>query len=89
MTEIVILASPRPYIWPFWVHFPALKTQTYRNGSSKTPKMAYRRKITTCTGYIYGFVGLLNEYFTQNDWNRDFSLSDNLYLTLLGTFSSP
>ena len=37
----------------------------------------------------YGFIGLLNEYFTRNDWNRDIGPSETLNLTLVGTFSSP
>ena len=38
---------------------------------------------------IYGFLGILNEYVTQNDWNCDFSFSETLYFTLLGRYSSP
>ena len=41
MTEIVILAPLKPYIWHVWVHFIALKTQNFRNGLSRTAKTAY------------------------------------------------
>ena len=30
---------------------------------------------------IYVFLGLLNEYFTQNDSNHDFNLSETQYLS--------
>ena len=38
--------------------------------------------------YIYGFIELLNEYFTRNDRNCDFGLFETLYLIPLGIFSS-
>ena len=38
---------------------------------------------------LYGFIGLTNEYFTHNDWNRDFGPSEILYLAQVGKFYSP
>ena len=40
ITEIVLLASQKPYILPFWVHFLAVETKDLRNGISGTPQMA-------------------------------------------------
>ena len=37
---------------------------------------------------IYGFVGLINEYFTHNGWNCDFGPFETLYSTLVCTFYS-
>ena len=37
---------------------------------------------------IYGFVELWNEYFTHNNWNRDFSPSKTLCFTMVGSFSA-
>ena len=53
-------------------------------GYPKHPQMAYRNYITTYSEYIYEFLGLPSEYFPQNEWNRDFSLSETLHLTLVG-----
>ena len=53
ITEIVMLDPLKPYILHLLVHFLALKTKNFSNGSFKTPKMAYISKITTCSGYIW------------------------------------
>ena len=42
--------------------------------------MANKSYIKTLLG-IYGFVGLLNEYFSQNDWYRDVSLLASNYFS--------
>ena len=42
ITKIMILAPLKPYILPLLEHFLALKTQTFRNGLSVPPQMAYR-----------------------------------------------
>jgi len=50
MTEIVILASLRPFIWHLWVHFLALKTQNFSNG------LPAIRELNFTGTYFRGFV---------------------------------
>ena len=52
MAEILILATLKSYYEPLFRTFPGHKTQNFGNELSRSPQMAYRSYVTTCSWYI-------------------------------------
>ena len=63
ISQIVILAPLKHFFHPCDI-FYSINSKSFRNVLSRTPEMAHKSYITFLMGK-YGFMGLINEYFTH------------------------